>query len=291
MCPVPQYLWLSCLRASWRKTWRSCRMRFRERQQAVHSYLTNTNHEIMFSFGLLYYLSDLSCTFSQSFEWKRVAYRCILSAKVVLEAAALLTSSSSSLLEVCVRSLLLWYKAVQLLLGSAALCGEEIGKKVTEEVETESRSRGRKASLVACSQHISPSLSLSFYDINSCKFSCFFHLFSDLGHPEFFCIIFGCIGKLLFQLQSFNPCWTVLDRPRQWVQAFASLWKSWCRQLCPWHLICHLWPCGLGSSPLRWYFEVNSAEPHFIRCLKPNAAKVQQLFCWPKDRLWLVLEL
>lgn len=114
----------------------------------------------MFSFGLLYYLSDLSCTFSQSFEWKRVAYRCILSAKVVLEAAALLTSSSSSLLEVCVRSLLLWYKAVQLLRGSAALCGEEIGKKVTEEVETESRSRGRKASLVACSQHISLSLSL-----------------------------------------------------------------------------------------------------------------------------------
>ena len=106
---------------------------------------------------------------------------------------------------------------MQLLWESVALCGKEIGKKVTEEVETESRSRGRKASLVACSQHISLSLSLSLslYDIiDSCKFSCFLHflwIWEILNLSD----MIGCIGKLLFQLQPFNSCSTVLDRPRQ----------------------------------------------------------------------------
>ena len=101
---------------------------------------------------------------------------------VVLEAAALLASSSSSLLEVCVRSLLLWYATVQLLRGSVALCGKEIGKKVTEEVETESRSRGRKASLVACSQHISLCLQCKFMQVFLFLPTCF----RIWGHPEFF---------------------------------------------------------------------------------------------------------
>ncbi len=54
-------------------------MRFPDGQQAVRSYL---QIQIIFSFGLFYYLS---CTFAQSFEFKRIAYTCILPASLHLK--------------------------------------------------------------------------------------------------------------------------------------------------------------------------------------------------------------
>ena len=211
---------------------------------------------------------------------------------VMLEAAALLTSSSSSLLEVCVRSLLLWCATVQLLWGSMALCGKEIGKKVTEEVETESRSRGRKASLVACSQHISLSLSIRYYRFM--QVFLFPPFFVDLGDTEFIWHDW-LYRKAAVPAPALQP---MLDSARQaktvssgFRQSLEDLMQT-ALPLTPddtWYATCGPvgWGPLLSNDILRSILLSRTLSGAWSQ-MQPRCSNS---FCWPRDRLWLVLEL